>query len=176
MKENKAKKFIVIISIILPLVIAALYILPKPENISIELRYYLDFLPRFNALINGSTFIVLILAVRAIKNKNIQLHKKLMTTALVFSMLFLVSYVIFHTTTESTSYGGDGAIKYIYFFILLTHILFSAIIVPLVLITYVRALAEKFDKHRKIARITFPIWLYVTFTGVVVYFMISPYY
>ena len=99
-----------------------------------------------------------------------------MTPALLSSTWCLVGYVTYHTTTASTHYGGEGLLKYLYFFVLLTHILMSAVIVPLVLVSYVRALSEKFDKHRKIARITLPIWLYVTFTGVVVYLMISPYY
>lgn len=173
---SKIKQLIIVLSVIVPLFVAALYILPKPENVSPEWRSFLDNLPKFNAFINGSTFVILLLALRAIKNKNITLHKKLMTTALVFSILFLVSYVTYHTTTASTHFGGEGTMKYLYFFVLLTHILLSAIIVPLVLISYIRALSEKFDKHRKIARITLPIWLYVTFTGVVVYLMISPYY
>ena len=99
-----------------------------------------------------------------------------MWSALILSTLFLLSYVLYHATTPSTSFGGEGILKKIYFFILLTHILLSAVVVPLVLITFSRALAEKFDKHKKIARITLPIWLYVTLTGVLVYILISPYY
>lgn len=175
-KNKKLSVLIIILSVIVPLLVASLYVLPKPENVSPELRNILNFLPRFNAIINGSTFVILILALLAIKTKKIELHKRLMTTALIFSALFLISYVTYHTTTASTHYGGEGTLKYIYFFVLLTHIFLSAVIVPLVLISYIRALAEKFDKHRKIARITLPIWLYITFTGVVVYLMISPYY
>ncbi|MBA2745904.1 MAG: DUF420 domain-containing protein, partial [Flavisolibacter sp.] len=85
-------------------------------------------------------------------------------------------YIAYHLTAESTKFGGEGPIKYVYYFILLTHILLSVVIIPLVLITYVRALSQSFDRHRKIARITFPLWLYVAITGVVVYLMISPYY
>jgi putative membrane protein len=99
-----------------------------------------------------------------------------MTTAIVLSVLFLLSYVTYHAASESTKFGGEGAIKSIYYFILLSHILLAIVIVPLVLISYVRALSEKFDKHRKIARYTLPLWLYVTITGVIVYLMISPYY
>lgn len=99
-----------------------------------------------------------------------------MSSAILVSVLFLLSYVAYHLTTSSTPYGGEGWDRKIYFFILITHIVLSAAIVPMVLITYVRALSEKFDKHKKIARITLPIWLYVTITGVVVYLMISPYY
>lgn len=168
--ENPYKSLIVFISIVLPVAVAVLYVLPKTETT------LFSFLPLLNAIINGTTFLILIAALVAIKNKNIVLHKRLMWTALVLSVVFLLSYVLYHATTPSTSFGGEGTIKYIYFFILLTHILLSAIVVPLVLLTLVRALAEKFDLHRKIAKITLPIWLYVTLTGVLVYLMISPYY
>jgi putative membrane protein len=168
--ENPYKSLIILISIVLPVAVAVLYVLPKTETT------LFSFLPLLNAIINGSTFLILIAALVAIKNKNIVLHKRLMWTALILSVAFLLSYVLYHATTPSTSYGGEGTIKYVYFFILLTHILLSAIVVPLVLLTLVRALAEKFDQHRKIAKITLPIWLYVTLTGVLVYLMISPYY
>jgi putative membrane protein len=99
-----------------------------------------------------------------------------MKAAIGCSIAFLILYVVYHMTTDSTSFGGSGIVKYIYFFILLSHILLSIIVIPLVLVTYVRALANRFDKHKKIARVTFPIWLYVAVTGVIVYLMISPYY
>jgi len=117
-----------------------------------------------------------VLGVIAIKNGNQVLHQRLMTTAIALSLLFLVMYVAYHMTADSTKFGGEGAVKYIYFFILITHILLSIAIIPMVLITYVRALSQRFVHHRKLARITFPIWLYVAVTGVVVYLMISPYY
>ena len=112
----------------------------------------------------------------AIKNGKRQLHKQLMTTAIGLSLAFLVMYIAYHMTTDSTKFGGEGMIRNLYFFILITHILLSIAVIPLVMITYVRALAEKFDKHKKIAKITFPTWLYVAVTGVIVYLMISPYY
>jgi putative membrane protein len=99
-----------------------------------------------------------------------------MKTALGCSVLFLVLYMVYHITSDSTPYGGEGLLKYIYYFVLLTHILLSIIIIPFVLITYVRAISGQFYKHRKIARITYPLWLYVAISGVVVYLMISPYY
>jgi putative membrane protein len=99
-----------------------------------------------------------------------------MTTAITLSVAFLVMYVAYHMTSDSTKFGGEGMIRNVYFFILISHILLSIAVIPLVLITYVRALAERFDRHKKIAKITFPIWLYVAVTGVVVYLMISPYY
>lgn len=166
------KKLIIVLSVVVPVLVAILYLLPKNFQVGEEVYY----LPMFNAIINGSTFIVLLLALKAVKKKNIALHRKLMTTALVLSVLFLLSYVTYHALTESTPYGGEGIMKGIYLVILLTHIVLSAAVVPLVLVTFSRALSEKFDKHKKIARITLPIWLYVTFTGVIVYLMINPYY
>ena len=166
------KKLIIVLSVVVPVLVAILYLLPKSFEVGEEAYY----LPMLNAFLNGSTFFVLIFALRAIKNRNIELHRKLMTTALGLSVLFLLSYVTYHALTESTPYGGEGIIKGIYLVILLTHIVLAAAVVPLVLVTFSRALSEKFDKHKKIARITLPIWLYVTFTGVIVYLMISPYY
>ena len=172
--ETKYNKWIVTLSIVIPLVVALLF------GVNLRKLGYdvepLSFLPPIYATINGITAIVLILAVRAIKNGNVKVHEYLMKTAIACSVAFLVMYVAYHMTSDSTKFGGEGIIKYVYYFILITHIILSVIIIPLVLITYVRALAEVFDKHKKIARITFPIWLYVAITGVIVYLMISPYY
>ncbi len=172
--EKKYRVWIIILSVVIPIAVAILFgIKLKDYGIDVE---PLTFLPPVYAAINGLTAIVLILAVRAIKNGNRTLHERLMKTAIGLSVLFLLMYVAYHMTSDSTSFGGEGVIRYVYFFILITHIALSIIIIPLVLFTYVRALAERFDKHRKLARITFPIWLYVAITGVVVYLMISPYY
>jgi putative membrane protein len=99
-----------------------------------------------------------------------------MKFAIFLSVLFLGMYVAYHMTANSTAFGGEGVIRYVYYFILITHICLSVIIIPFVLVTYVRALAQRFDRHKKIAKITFPLWLYVAVTGVIVYLMISPYY
>jgi putative membrane protein len=172
--EKKYRVWIIILSVVIPIAVAILFgIKLKDYGIDVE---PLTFLPPVYAAINGLTAIVLILAVHAIKNGNRTLHERLMKTAIGLSVLFLLMYVAYHMTSDSTSFGGEGVIRYVYFFILITHIALSIIIIPLVLFTYVRALAERFDKHRKLARITFPIWLYVAITGVVVYLMISPYY
>ena len=172
--EKKYNKFIVAVSIIIPVVVAILFgIKLKDFGYDVE---PLSFLPPIYATINGITAIVLVLGVLAIKKGNQKVHENLMTTAIALSVAFLVMYVAYHMTADSTKFGGEGIIRYVYFFILLTHILLSIAIIPLVLITYVRALAKRFDRHRKIARITFPLWLYVAVTGVVVYLMISPYY
>jgi putative membrane protein len=136
----------------------------------------LSFLPPIYATTNGITALVLIAAVIAIKNGKRKLHETLMKIAIGLSVLFLVMYVAYHMTADSTPFGGEGIIRYVYFFLLISHIILSIIIIPLVLITYVRALAQRFDAHKKIAKITFPIWLYVAVTGVIVYLMIAPYY
>lgn len=172
--EKKFSKFIVAVSIIIPVVVAILFGV-KLKDFGIAVAP-LSFLPPIYATTNGITAIVLVWAVLAIKKGNQKLHERLMTFAIALSVAFLVMYVAYHMTSDSTKYGGEGAMRYVYFFILITHILLSIAIIPLVLITYVRALAKRFDRHRKIAKITFPLWLYVAVTGVIVYLMISPYY
>ncbi|WP_299216169.1 DUF420 domain-containing protein [uncultured Dokdonia sp.] len=172
--EKKYQKWIVVLSVVIPLAVAALFgVKLKDYGFDVE---PLTFLPPVYATINGLTAIVLVLAVLQIKKGNRKTHERLMKFAILLSVLFLVMYVAYHMTSDSTSYGGEGATRYLYFFILITHIVLSIVIIPLVLFTYVRALAERFDKHKKLAKITFPIWLYVAITGVVVYLMISPYY
>ena len=172
--EKKYNKFIIAVSIVIPVVVAILFgVKLKDFGFNVE---PLSFLPPIYATTNGITAIVLILAVNAIKNGKRKLHENLMKFAILLSILFLGMYVAYHMTSDSTKFGGEGAIKYIYYFILITHILLSIIIIPFVLVTYVRALAERFDKHKKLARITFPMWLYVAVTGVIVYLMIAPYY
>ena len=172
--EQKYNKFIIAVSIVIPVVVAILFGI-KLKDFGFEVEP-LTFLPPIYATTNGITALLLIAAVVAIKNGKKKLHQRLMTSAIALSVAFLVMYVAYHMTSDSTKFGGEGAIKYIYFFILITHIILSIIIIPMVLITYVRALAKTFDKHKKIARITFPIWLYVAVTGVIVFIMISPYY
>lgn len=172
--EKKFNKFIIIVSILIPVVVALLFTV-KLKDFGYDVSP-LSFLPPIYATINGITALVLIAGVLAIKNGKRKLHERLMTTAIMLSVCFLVMYIAYHMTSDSTKYGGEGVIKLVYFFILLSHILLSIAVVPLVLITYVRALSNRFDKHKKIAKITFPIWLYVAVTGVVVYLMISPYY
>jgi len=172
--EKKYNKFIIAVSIVIPVVVAILFgVKLKDFGFNVE---PLSFLPPIYATTNGITAVVLVLAVMAIKKGNQKLHERLMTFAIALSVAFLVMYVAYHMTSDSTKYGGEGVLRYVYFFILVTHILLSIAIIPLVLITYVRALAKRFDRHRKIAKITFPLWLYVAVTGVVVYLMISPYY
>jgi len=172
LSSSKNRTIITILSILIPIIVAILYFMPK--NIEVGEEIYL--LPAVNAWINATTSLILILAYMAIRKGKKELHKKLMLTALSLSVLFLLSYVSYHSLAESTPYGGEGWIRSVYYFILLSHILLAIIIVPLVLLSFSRALQQNFEKHKKIARITLPLWLYVTLTGVIVYLMISPYY
>ncbi len=168
-KKEPYKKLIIGLSIVIPLAVALLF------RVKID-GYDFSFLPPIYASINGLTAILLLVALWAIKNKKKRLHENLMKTCLGLSAAFLVMYVAYHITSDSTAYGGTGTIRYVYFFILITHILLSICVVPLVLFTLSRALAGDFEKHKALARFTFPIWLYVAVTGVIVYLMISPYY
>jgi putative membrane protein len=186
--ETKFSKSIIAVSITITVVVALLFSF-KLKDFGIDVKP-LSFLPPIYASINGITAILLITALYAIKNGNQALHQKLMTTAIICSVLFLVMYVAYHLTAGDTKFGDSnhdgilditekentGGIRFLYYFILLTHILLSIAVIPLVLFTYVRALARTFDKHKKLARIAFPIWLYVAVTGVIIYLMISPYY
>lgn len=172
--ETKYNKLIIVLSVAIPVVVALLFGI-NLRKLGFDVQP-LSFLPPIYATINGLTAVLLIAAVVAIKNGNRKLHENLIKVAIACSVAFLGMYVAYHMTSDSTKFGGEGAIKYIYYFILITHVVLSVIIIPLVLTTYVKALSERFDKHRKIAKITFPIWLYVAVTGVIVYLMISPYY
>ena len=136
----------------------------------------LTFLPPIYAIINGLTAILLVVAVYYIKNGKRKIHESLIKVCIALSLLFLVMYIAYHMTTDPTSYGGKGFVAYVYYFILITHIILSVAVIPLVLTSYSRAVQSNFQLHKKIAKITFPIWLYVAVTGVVVYLMISPYY
>ena len=167
--EKKYNKLIVVLSILIPVVVAVLFGVKIDAVLPI-------FLPPIYASVNAVTALVLILAFMAIRKKNIKLHERLMKFAIILSVVFLVMYVAYHMTSDSTQFEGEGAIKYLYYFILITHILLSIIVIPFVLITYVRAITNNIEKHKKIAKITFPLWLYVAITGVVVFIMISPYY
>jgi len=173
MKKENLIPLIVIVSALVPALVAVLYFVSVPK---INLGFDLIWFPRFNAIMNTLTTLMLILGLIFIKRKQIVAHKYCMTTAIILSVLFLLSYVTYHSMAESTSFGGGGVLRYIYYFVLITHIVLAAVIVPLVLVTFVRALMEDFARHRKIARWTLPLWLYVTVTGVLVFLMISPYY
>ena len=168
-KKEPYNKLIIGVSILIPVTIAVLFGVKIPG-------YDLSFLPPIYATINGITAILLIAAVIAIKRKNRALHERLIKTCVLLSATFLVLYVLYHMTSDSTPYGGVCPLRYVYFIILITHILLSVGVIPMVLFTYMRAWRGEFFRHRAIAKYTFPLWLYVAVTGVIVYLMISPYY
>ena len=168
--QTRYKFLIWVLSILIPVVVAILFRVRIPD---VE---PLMFLPPIYAGINAVTAVLLIAAVIQIKKGNRALHERLMSIAILCSIAFLVMYVAYHMTSDPTPYGGQGWIKGLYYFILISHITLSITVIPLVLFTYYHASAQRFDKHRKIAKITFPVWLYVAVTGVVVYLMISPFY
>ncbi|MDN3664499.1 DUF420 domain-containing protein [Algibacter miyuki] len=167
--DTKYNKLIIALSVIIPVVVAILF----GVKIDAELPV---FLPPIYASVNALTAFVLVLAFIAIKKKNVKRHEYLMKFAISLSVLFLVMYVAYHMTSDSTKFMGEGVIKYVYYIILITHIIMSIVVIPFVLITYVRGITNNIEKHRKIAKITFPLWLYVAVSGVVVFIMISPYY
>ena len=186
--EKKYNGLIIAVSIIIPIIVAVLFSV-KLKDFGFDVAP-LTFLPPIYATINGVTAVLLILAVIFIKIGDRKTHERLMKTAIGCSLLFLIMYVAYHMTADSTKFGDInhdgitdeiekakvGTWRMVYFLILLSHIVLSVAIIPMVLITYVRALSKRFDKHKKLAKITFPIWLYVAVTGVLVYLMISPYY
>lgn len=174
--KNKDSRFLVLIAILsiaIPVVVAYLFYMPKGED---DATVDVSFLPKLHAILNSCCALALIFGYYFIKTGQQVKHRAAMLTAFVLSSLFLISYVTYHYFGESTKYGGEGFLRMLYLFILITHIILAAIIVPLVLLTVYFAISGQFRKHNRIARFTFPIWLYVAITGVVVYFMISPYY
>ncbi|MDC0637768.1 MAG: DUF420 domain-containing protein [Flavobacteriaceae bacterium] len=158
------------LSIVIPVVVVILFQVRIPDVAP------LMFLPPIYATINGITALLLLLAVRQIRSGNRAAHERLMKVAILCSIAFLLMYVAYHMTSDPTPYGGEGFVKGLYYFILISHILLSVTVIPLVLFTYHYAAIAAFDKHKKLAKITFPIWLYVAVTGVIVYLMIAPYY
>lgn len=183
-KEAQFKKIIYALSAIIPLVVVLLFRVDLGAGINT------DFLPPIYATTNGLTAILLIIALWAIKQKNIALHERIIKICIGLSVLFLVLYVVRHMTSSETVFGdtdGDGILsdiergalgstRYIYYFILVTHIALSVVVIPMVLLAYMRGMLRQIEKHKKMVRFAFPIWLYVAVTGVVVYLMIAPYY
>jgi putative membrane protein len=147
-------------------------IIPKPEIIP----SWTYLLPKLNAFINGSCTILLLISLYFIKRKNIAAHKRTNIITFCLSSLFLVSYILFHWLAGDTHYPANAPLRGLYFFILITHIILAAGVLPLILLSFYRGLQMQVTKHKKLVRFTYPIWLYVTITGVIVYLMISPYY
>jgi len=169
-ESKKYRPLVIAASVLVPVVVAILFTVRIPD------AEPLTFLPPIYAGINALTSILLIAALYFIKNGQRKIHEVLMKVCIGLSLIFLVMYIAYHMTTDPTPFGGEGVIKYVYYFILISHILLSIIVIPLVLTSYTRAISSEFISHKKISKITFPVWLYVAVTGVIVYLMISPYY
>lgn len=173
MNERNYTPLIVTLSILINALVAVLFFIPGYDG---EVGFNIYLLPMMNAIFNSFTFVFLLAALYFIRKKNIVMHRRFIFAAFTSTALFLISYVTYHGLAESTSYGGSGILKAIYFFILISHIILAIVIVPLALISVARGLNMQVERHRKIARWTMPIWLYVALSGVLVYLMISPYY
>ena len=187
MKNKSLTIPIIVVSIAVPLLVAFLILVP---SVKISFGFNTSNLPLLHAILNGTTAVLLLASLYFIKNGQVQAHKVANLVAVGLSVIFLVSYVIYHSSNPSTLYGdlnkdgvlspeekaAAGPLRYVYYFILITHIVLSAVIIPFVLFTLQRAFQQKFDKHRKLARITWPMWLYVAVTGVIVYVMVCKYY
>jgi len=171
--EGTVKKWIVAISIAVPVVVAVLLFMPAKLDLASE---WVFFLPHLNAVINSAATIALIFGLVFIKQGNIENHKAAMSTAFGLGAIFLVSYVIYHASAESTTFGGEGWVRPVYYFLLITHIILAAVALFPILLAYYYGYTDQRVKHRKVVKFAYPIWLYVTVTGVVVYLMISPYY
>ncbi|MCC9138286.1 DUF420 domain-containing protein [Pontibacter silvestris] len=172
-KDKRFLTIIAVLSVVIPIVVATLFYMPKAGDSNLDVT----FLPTFHAILNSLTAIALLVGYYNIKRKyNAKTHRAAMLVAFGLSSVFLVSYVTYHYIGESTAYGGEGVLRYIYYFILVTHIVLAAVIVPLVLLSVYFGITNQLARHRKISRWTFPLWLYVAITGVLVYILISPYY
>ena len=174
-KDSIFIPIIIILSIIVPILVALLMIFP--DTLSIQTGN-IDFssLPFFHAVLNGSTAILIFIGFIFIKNNNSKMHRISMLSAFILSSVFLLSYVISKITNDPVPFGGEGNIRYVYFFILISHILLSIPVLPLALLSIYRGMTGEIDKHKRIVKWTFPIWMYVAVTGVLVYVMMSPYY
>lgn len=174
LKKNDAKAKLLIITFSI-IVFAAVVVLGRVQ-LKINAAFDVHVFAKANAIINSCVAVLLIAALIAVKNKKYLLHKRMMIAAMVLSILFLVSYICHHLLAGETKFGGTGTAKTIYYIILGTHIPLAGIILPFILFTAYRALIAEWPQHRKLAKITWPVWFYVAVTGVIVYWMISPYY
>tara|TARA_B100001142_G_scaffold324911_1_gene377484 strand:+ start:76 stop:609 length:534 start_codon:yes stop_codon:yes gene_type:complete len=174
-KDSIFIPIIITLSIIVPILVALLMLFP--DTLSIQTGN-IDFssLPFFHAVLNGSTAILIFIGFIFIKNNNSKMHRVSMLSAFILSSVFLLSYVISKITNDPVPFGGEGNIRYVYFFILISHILLSIPVLPLALLSIYRGMTGEIDKHKRIVKWTFPIWMYVAVTGVLVYVMMSPYY
>lgn len=171
-QEQKANRIINILSIVIPIAVAVLLGIRQ----KVDLGTWTTYLPHINAVINSVTSVLLILGLYFIRQKNVVAHKRTMLTAFAFGTLFLVSYVLYHLTNESTPFGGQGWVRPVYYFLLVSHIVLSVVVVWFVLRAVYFALSGQIARHKQTVKYAFPIWLYVSVTGVIVYLMIRPYY
>lgn len=171
--EKGIIRWIWVIAVIVPVLVAILLFMPSKIDLASDWVY---FLPHLNAVINSAATVALIAGAMFIKKNNIAYHKAAMTAAFGLGAIFLVSYVVYHASAESTTFGGEGWIRSVYYFILITHIVFAAVALFPILLAYYYGYTDQRAKHKKVVKFAFPIWLYVTVTGVIVYLMISPYY
>jgi len=174
MTDKTIKRLVTVISIFVFAVVVILN--RKVLPVTIATPSFVYFLPKLNAILNGTCSVLLLVSLYFITNKNVAMHKRLNIITFILSSVFLVSYILFHYFVKETTFGGTGAIRLVYYTILISHIILAAAVLPLVLLSFNSGLKLQVDKHRKLVRWTFPIWLYVTVTGVIVYIMIAPYY
>ncbi len=173
-QNEKVLTYIIIaISVAVPGLVTVLFFISPPE---LDLNINIYFFPRLHAILNTLTAFCIFTGYLYIRQKNIKVHRALMLVAFILSSLFLGSYVFYHSISEPTIYGGEGILRYVYYFLLLTHIVLAAAILPLILFTFAKALNGRIEQHRKLAKWTFPLWFYVAVSGVLVYLLISPYY
>jgi len=170
--DSSARALIITVSAVVFIAVVILSRVKLELNTGFDVHVFAT----INAIINSAVSVLLIAGLAAIKNRKLLLHRNIMFTAMILSVLFLLSYIAHHLLTGDTKFGGQGTIRYVYYFILVTHIFLAAVILPFILYTAYRGLTAEWPAHRKLAKITWPIWLYVSVTGVVVYLMISPYY
>lgn len=169
-QEKKLNRVAIIVSVFVLLAVVGM------RKFKIQVDVDLSILPMFHAILNSLTAVLLLLGLYFIKIKNRILHQKMMTSAMIVSVVFLFSYVLYHITTEETKFGGEGMLRTIYFILLITHILAAAIILPFILFTFIRAYTGSFERHKRMARWVYPIWLYVAISGPICYLMLKPYY
>ncbi|MFM8371479.1 MAG: DUF420 domain-containing protein [Bacteroidota bacterium] len=168
--EKKLNTLAYVVSVVVLLLVGLM------RRVKIQTDIDFSFLPPVHASLNALTAVILVVAFIHIKNGRVEQHRKAIYAAMVTSALFLLSYVLYHFTTPETRFGGEGIIRYVYFFILITHIILAALTLPFILLTFNRAYTDQFDRHKKMARWVFPLWLYVAVTGPVCYLMLKPYY
>jgi putative membrane protein len=173
---QKNDRLATIVIVALSCVVFSAVVILKKIELKLDPGFDIHIFARINAVLNTMVSFFLAAGLYAVKVRKYDLHKKFMLTSIVLSTLFLLSYICHHLLAGETKYGGEGIIRYAYFFILITHIILAAIILPFILFTSYRALVAEWPAHRKLAKITWPVWFYVSVTGVIVYLMISPYY